>query len=566
MFHAENYDFARVSDDFAVSKTTQLVESKDSSEKADPYRVDGQVAQDEQGFAISQHQIYHQQRVKEFVDDQYIDVVSPPYQSCEDGIMGMIGIEAKTAKLIEPEKRQHSVFPNDSFELLRKYGSRRLKLGDKSSSSSYVKQSTPTSSTETTIRVAAGKFIQSIPERSSELSMLNHPYPSYLLACSGENSEGVQLIQNLLFSAEKVSDNQYERALKFLKECEKKNLHTGTPVQRLVFYFSRALSEKIANETGRIIPKDLGEEHVDPVESVLFPNMNLMISFHKEHPLSQVTKFVGVQAILDHLKEARKVHVIDLQIRTGVQWIILMQALAARTEHPIQHLKITAVGTGWKSIMEETGRQLTGFAQSLKLEFTFKIVLFEDLLDLNHTLFDLDADESLAIYAPYILATFVGRVNEIDHLMRMMRNMNPCVMIVTELEVNFNSPTFIGRFVECLFFFGAFFDSLEDCFKNDETTRINIESTWFGSSIRNILAADGDQRKFRHVNINVWRAFFTRFGLVEIELSVSSLDQACLGLQSVPYGSSCTLYKDGKCLTLGWKGNPLSSLSAWKFQ
>ncbi|KAH6808619.1 hypothetical protein C2S51_026402 [Perilla frutescens var. frutescens] len=561
MFHAEKSDFASVSDDSAMSKSSELVGSKDSSQKLDSYRVDDIGlfhAQDELEFAISPNQIYDQQCVKEFVDDLYSDIVSPPFQSCED--------EAKTAELIEPKKRRHHVFPTESFEILRKYGSRRLKLDVKSSSTSHEMQSDTTLSTETIIRVAAEKFIQSMSESSNELSMLNHPYPSYLLAHSGKNSEGVQLIQNLLSCAEKVADNQYERALKFLKECDKKSFRLGTPIQRLVFYFSRALFEKIANETGRIRPKDLEEKHGDPVESLCCPSMNMLISFHKEHPHSQVTKLVGVQAILDHLKEARKVHVIDLQIRSGVQWTILMQALAARTEHPIQHLKITAVGIKWKSIMDETGRQLTAFAQSLNLEFTFKIVLVENFLDLNHTLFDVVADESVAIYAPYVLATIVGRVDKLDHLMMVMKNMNPCVMIVTELEVNCNSPTFIGRFVESLFFFGAFFDSLGDCFKNDETSRLKAESTWFGSSISNILAAEEDQRKFRHVNINVWRAFFARVGLVEIELSVSSLDQACLGLQSLPYGSSCTLYKDGKCLTLGWKGSPLSSLSAWKFQ
>lgn len=65
---------------------------------------------------------------------------------------------------------------------------------------------------------------------------------------------------NLLFCAEKVADNQYERALKFLKECDKTSFSTGTPIQRLVFYFSRGLFEKIAYETGRII---VNKKHAD---------------------------------------------------------------------------------------------------------------------------------------------------------------------------------------------------------------------------------------------------------------------------------------------------------------
>lgn len=151
--------------------------------------------------------------------------------------------------------------------------------------------------------------------------------------------------------------------------------------------------------------------------------------------------------------------------------------------------------------MEEVGRQLASFAHSLNLKFTFKLVMVDDYSHLNHTLFDLETNESVAVYAPYVLASFVNRINQLDHLLKMVRNINPCVMIVTELEVNCNSPTFIGRFVESLFFFGAFFDSLEDCFKRDETSTCRgiAEPSWFGSAIRNILGADGDKRKCRHV-------------------------------------------------------------------
>lgn len=270
--------------------------------------------------------------------------------------------------------------------------------------------------------------------------------------------------------------------------------------------------------------------------------------------------------MLDYLEGAKKVHIIDLEIRSGVQWIVLMQALASQDEHPIEHLKITAIVTRWKEVIEETGKQLASFANSLHLNFSFKIVLVNDILDLDPTMFDRDVDESVSVYAAYTLMNMVGQINRLDHLMMVMRSLSPCIMIVTEIEVNCNSPNFIGRFVESLFFFGAYFDSLADCFKEDEPSRMNAESTWFGSSIRNVLTTEGEERKIRHVSMNVWRAFLARHGLVETQLSVASLDQATLGLQTLPRGSSCTLYLDGKCLILGWKGTPLSSLSAWKFQ
>lgn len=60
--------------------------------------------------------------------------------------------------------------------------------------------------TSSIVRVAAERFIDS-------MHGLKNPGPNR------EDSEGgVRLIQSLLSCAEKVSDNQYERALKFLKE------------------------------------------------------------------------------------------------------------------------------------------------------------------------------------------------------------------------------------------------------------------------------------------------------------------------------------------------------------
>ncbi|KAL8481222.1 hypothetical protein ACS0TY_027666 [Phlomoides rotata] len=398
-----------------------------------------------------------------------------------------------------------------------------------------------------------------VDEKFISLPPLSH-HP--LTLPSDEDSKGVQLVQNLLYCAEKVADNQYERALKFLNSV---SFRTGTPIQRLVFYFSEALLEKITNETGRIVPKH-SVHREDALEVVMFPNMPLQITFHREFPLAQITKIVGVQAVLDHLSGAKKVHIIDLEIRSGVQWIILMQALASRNEHFIEHLKITVIGTKWTAMIEETGKQLASFAHSLHLNFSFKIVHVKDIMDLDTTLFDRAGDESVSIYASYTLMSIVGRVDRLDHLMAVMRSLHPCATIVIEIEVNCNSPSFIGRFVESLFFFGAFFDSLADCFKNDETSRVNVESTWFWSSIRNVLTTEGEERKIKHVDMNVWRAFFARHNLVEMELSVSSLDQASMGLHSLPRGSSCTLNMDGKSLILGWKGTPLISVSAWKFQ
>ncbi|XP_051126005.1 DELLA protein RGL1-like [Andrographis paniculata] len=505
-------------------------------------------------------------------DDLHHDAVPSPLMpsSCEedDTAEKAAGIDCQTRtgpkkKQQQQQQQQQYVLPA-AFEVLRRHGSRRLKFDGKTWSTGNEQPQSAELPTEMIIQLAAEKFIQSAPQSGrSKLSALNHPYPSSLLSHSDEDSRGVQLVQNLLSCAEKVDEKQHERALKFLKECEKHSSPSGTPIQRMAFYFTEALFSKIAWETGRITPK-VSEKPLDSLEPLLCPN--ILIAFHKEHPHSQITKFAGMQAIVDHLGDARKVHVVDFQIRSGVQWIILMQALAARTEHPIHYLKLTAVGTKGRLMLEDTGRQLAAFAESLDLKFIFKLVMVENILDLREDHFERDADEAVAFYAAYSLMSLIGRIDHIDHVMGVIRNINPCVMVVTEVEANCNAPTFIGRFVESLFFFGAYFDSLAECMKDDEPNRRFAESTMFRSSINNILAAEGKERKVRHVNINVWRAFFVRFGLVEVELSLSALDQVTVVLQGFSSRSSCTVQLDGKSLIMGWKGTPLTSLSVWKFK
>ncbi len=94
--------------------------------------------------------------------------------------------------------------------------------------------------------------------------------------------------------------------------------------------------------------------------------------------------------------------------------------------------------------------------------------------------------------------------------------------------------------------------------------RIAME-TIFSDGIRNIVAVEGRERTSQSVKMDVWRAFFARFKMVEIGFSESSLYQASLLLKQVACWSSCTLDKNGKCLIVGLKGTPIHSVSVWKF-
>ncbi|XP_041003637.1 DELLA protein RGL1-like [Juglans microcarpa x Juglans regia] len=524
----------------------------------------------EEDFNFSQHQ---QQQVSfseiGFLDDLQFHAASPPLHTCLEEI-AKLGEFPTLIPEVEPQKRKRQRFSLASLELLKNYGNRFKQFnGDKvtepSNDVACTKVEDPKLSTEEIVRLAGAKFIQSTSQPADGPSRLSHPFHLDFCGLSDEERRDVELAESLFASAEKVGSQQFERARKFLNQCDHLSSTTGNPVQRVVYFFSEALREKIDRETGRNTSKDSGKRPSINVDEELMSSSPPTLAAHEELPFSQVTQFAGIQAIIENTVEARKIHIIDLGIHNGVQWTILMQALATRCECPLELLKITAIGTTSKHLLVETGKRLASFAQSLNLPFSFNVVMVSDMLDLREDLFELDADETVAFYSAYLLRSMITRPNQLESIMKVVRSINPCIMIVTEVEASHNSPAFVSRFVEALFFFSAFFDCLETFMKRDDQNRMITESKFFGEGIRNIVAAEGEERKIRHVKIDVWRAFFARYGMVETELSRSSLYQATMLVKKFHCEKSFTLDMNGKCLITVWKGTPICSLSAWKF-
>ncbi|XP_028751723.1 DELLA protein RGL1-like [Neltuma alba] len=496
------------------------------------------------------------------------------------------------ADLSRPNKNyqdQNLSLPLASLDLLNNYGN-RLKRLYREIEPDEDNQLQPIDdlrerkklSTEDVMRIAGAMFIRSsYSDQSEGLDyLIPQPYDCYYSSLSEEEKGDVKLAESLLASAEKVGLGQFERAAKLLDHCESQSSKTGNAVKRVVSYFCEALRERINRETGRAcappfspvgeIPRHYHKYRekeftlFDPDKSMQNPGPTI-IACHVQLPFCQVAVFAGIQAILDKLGDSKKVHMIDLGIRTGLQWTILMQALALRRECPLELLKITAVGTTEKDSLRETGKRLASFAKSMNIPFSFYIVTVSDMHELKEELFELDGEETIAVYAMFALRPLIAEADQLEAMMKVIRNLNPIVMVVTEVEANHNSKSFVKRFTEALFYFSAFFDCVEESMEGDDPNRTVLESLYLSYGIRDIVAAEGEKRKIRNVKIEVWRAFFERFGMVEGELSMSSLYQAELVAKRFAGGSFCTFDKNGTSLLCGWKGTPLYFVSVWKF-
>lgn len=154
--------------------------------------------------------------------------------------------------------------------------------------------------------------------------------------------------------------------------------------------------------------------------------------------------------------------------------------------------------------------------------------MVSDVLDLKESLFGLDVGETVAVYAVTTLRSMLVIPNRLERIMRVIRLLNPCLMVVSEFEANHNSPMFANRFVEALFFFSVYFGCLATCMKWNCVSRDIVESVYFAEGIRNMVAAEGEERKVRHVKFDVWRAFLVQYGNGGGGIKYVIFVQACL--------------------------------------
>nr|GMD60895.1 DELLA protein RGL1-like [Ipomoea batatas] len=419
------------------------------------------------------------------------------------------------------------------------------------------------------VRLAGERFVQFSDHKFININIFKHPYSSTLSELCSQDKQDVELVQLLLAAAEKVSEHQFDRAIRLVSQCRNTASCTGSPVQRAAFYFADALQARIERQTGSSGHEDDDRKGVKDGECLASRFNKAYLILHQTLPFSQVVQLSATQTILDHVVTKPKVHLVDFYLRTGVQWSTLMQALserAAAEDCCKQHyFRFTAIETTEKEKVEETGKRLQSFAAQLNLPFSFNVLYIPDLKHLKAEQVEIKADEAVIIHTSFILRAMISKPPELESVMRAITRLKPCVMVVQEVEANLNSPSFVHRFIDALFYYSAYFDALEDTMRRDDQHRASIEAGSVRDGIRNIVAAEGRERVTRSVSLEVWREFFGRFGLEETELSQTCWAHANMVVQRFACKSCCAVSGNGKSLVVGWKGTPIYSFSAWKF-
>lgn len=366
-------------------------------------------------------------------------------------------------------------------------------------------------STEEAVRVAAACFIQfsAHTDGDGDPAMLIHPFKLSTLCAGGEDIKNIYLASILLTAAEKVNFQEYDCARNLLGECYNLSSRTGNPIQRVVHYFTGALHEKINRETSRQPTKFLPEKDTttQTVIKAMLSAQPVQLVIQEKLPFLQLMQFTSIQTIIENVATAKKIHMIDLSIRHGLQWIILLQSLATRFECPIDYLKISAVGKSEEEI-NRTGRSMVSFAQTLNLFLIYKAMIVSDLKNLKEEMFEVEEDEVVGVYSSMDVNPMIVRPQTLDNIMTVIRRLRPCIMMVVDLDANHNSPCFIKHFTEALFFYSNYFDCLGNFMDMNDSLKLILEECFHSHGIKNIVVAEGSERVVRHVGINIWRPYF----------------------------------------------------------
>ncbi|XP_057819455.1 protein NODULATION SIGNALING PATHWAY 2 [Cryptomeria japonica] len=186
-------------------------------------------------------------------------------------------------------------------------------------------------------------------------------------------------VENLLKAwAEALEREAWELLKVISNRLQRRVSVTGTHWERAAYYFVNSLSPPEA--PGRAGHR-LMEEICKEASATAFQ------ALYELFPYARFAHFTANQSILECFasSNSRKIHIVDFDVREGLQWPSLMEALAAQSgKRSLQLLRITAVkweddaGVGFKAA-RATPRRLSGAAAALGIPFLYEEIRLQDL-------------------------------------------------------------------------------------------------------------------------------------------------------------------------------------------
>ncbi|XP_020590644.1 scarecrow-like protein 21 [Phalaenopsis equestris] len=371
------------------------------------------------------------------------------------------------------------------------------------------------------------------------------------------------LRQVLAACAYAIGENNFTTAKWLIAELKQMVSVSGEPIERLGAYLLEGLVARLSS-SGSLIYKAL--KCREPTSSEFLSYMHIL---YEVCPYFKFGYMSANGAIAEAVKNEDRIHIIDLQIAQGTQWVTLIQALASRPGGP-PHVRVTGFDDSLNAYargggLEIVGQRLSRLAESCRVPFEFHPAAMSgceiELEDLG-----IRPGEALAVNLAFQLHHIpdesVSTTNHRDRLLRFVKSLAPTVVTLVEQESNANTAAFFPRFIETLDYYTAIFESIDVTLPRENKERINVEQQCLARDIVNIIACEGKERVERHEVHGKWKARFRMAGFAQYPLSslVNGTIKSLLGNYSDKY----SLEEVDGALYLGWRHRALVVSSAWR--
>lgn len=335
----------------------------------------------------------------------------------------------------------------------------------------------------------------------------------------------------------------------------------GSAPERIALAYARAFSKCLGPE---------GNEHSGNLYSSTYGETDMISAFNvlvKSTPLVTFGHMFSNFAIEEATAHADAIHILDLGIGSGLQWLHLLDMLANRTGTK-PHVRITGVdipaATGAPdSRLRQTGDILRRHAERLGLTFSYTPIAGRlEQLDLQQDIF-YATDEALIVNLAFTLHhlpdQLLGETDYRDLVLQQIKALNPTIFTLTEPDSEHNRLELLPRLRESLRHYYTVFDALDTLLPRLLPERQVIEQEFFGREIINVISCEGLQRVERHERHEHWQLRLARNGFAPAPVSVSpeSINSA------LRLHKHFALEPNNAGFWLSWKGTTVVSATAW---
>lgn len=372
-------------------------------------------------------------------------------------------------------------------------------------------------------------------------------------------------ISTLLIScAQSVAADDRSTANEQLKNIRQHCSPLGDGSQRVANIFANALKARLGGTVSQKYA-DVTSKRISATEM-----LKAYQTYVSRCPFKKLSMIFSNKSIYDLAmgSSKKKLHIIDFGICYGFQWPILIQFLST-LPGGAPELKITGIefplpGFRPADLVEETGRRLVKYCERFNVKVQYQPIAQKwetiRIEDLN-----LAGDEDIVVNCLFrfknLLDESVSECNPRDSVLTLIKKINPDIFISHTLNASFNSPFFVTRFREALFYYSSYFDMLDTVIPRENQQRTNFEQEFFGREVMNIIACEGMERVERPETYKQWQFRYKRAGFKILPLKEDLLEK--LKGKMAGYHKDFVTDEDGKWFLQGWKGRIFCASSCW---